>query len=216
MIDALGAIKMAEKIKSDIEIGFDRDSTYNSMQAGKLEIQRIDPDFLDGMAALLKFGSDKYPNTPWWQGLSYTQVIASLERHVQELKRGNDFDPEHGLHHAYAIAVNAMFLAYYQQRPEQFGGYDDRFFKESRGHARIDQYAAKLQPETRPPEPVGEPVHECEPSESELEGEERSSVCSSGSGKNRKRPKRYHRVREDDNPGAAGREEDDCPAEEQS
>jgi len=77
-------------------------------------------------ARVLTMGAEKYGDDNWRKGMDWKKVIASLERHVYAIKRGEDFDVESGLLHAAHVMCNAAFLAeYYKIYPQG----DDRFHR---------------------------------------------------------------------------------------
>lgn len=70
-------------------------------------------------AKVLTKGSEKYAERNWEKGMAWSKVLASLERHIQAFKRGEDYDPETGLLHSAHIMCNAAFLTeYYKIYPE--------------------------------------------------------------------------------------------------
>lgn len=81
----------------------------------KPRMDLIEPLFLDGLAAVLTFGAEKYAPHNWRKGLSYTRVIGAMMRHTNAIARGEDHDPETGLLHAYHVTCCAMFLSWYQE-----------------------------------------------------------------------------------------------------
>jgi len=77
----------------------------------------------DQYAKVLTSGADKYGGRNWEKGMAWTTILASLERHLYEIKRGNDYDKESGLLHSAHIMCNAAMLTeYYKLCPEK----DDR------------------------------------------------------------------------------------------
>lgn len=70
-------------------------------------------------AKVMTLGAKKYADRNWEKGMPWTTVMASLERHLQAFKRGEDFDPETGLLHTAHIICNAAYLTeYYRIYPE--------------------------------------------------------------------------------------------------
>jgi hypothetical protein len=68
---------------------------------------------------VLTKGSEKYAERNWEKGMKWSKVLASLERHLAAVKRGEDFDPETGLLHSAHIMCNAAFLTeYYKIYPQ--------------------------------------------------------------------------------------------------
>lgn len=115
------------------------DELAKHLSSGKPQVQDIDPTFLLEMGEVMTFGLTKYPNDPdgmpnWWKGGDYRDFVASCERHVLALARGEDIDPESGLPHAAHLAVDASFLRSWQRRGV---GVDNRLkSKETTGVAR--------------------------------------------------------------------------------
>lgn len=87
----------------------------------KLRVDLISPYAMEGLADVLTHsctvkradGAPPYPPRNWEKGLSWEQTLASLERHVMELKKGNLIDPFSGKPHADHIQCNAMFLSHF-------------------------------------------------------------------------------------------------------
>lgn len=70
-------------------------------------------------AKVLTKGAEKYAERNWENGMNWSKVIASLERHLQAVKSGEDFDKETGLLHSAHIMCNAAFLTeYYKIFPQ--------------------------------------------------------------------------------------------------
>lgn len=68
---------------------------------------------------VLTFGSTKYAERNWEQGMSWSKVIASLKRHVAKIEQGEDYDEETGLLHSAHVMCNAGFLTeYYKTYPQ--------------------------------------------------------------------------------------------------
>jgi uncharacterized HAD superfamily protein len=70
-------------------------------------------------ARVMTFGADRYGDHNWQRGMAWSKVLASLERHLQAIKRGEDFDQESGLLHSAHVMCNAAFLSeYYKIYPQ--------------------------------------------------------------------------------------------------
>jgi 5'(3')-deoxyribonucleotidase len=79
----------------------------------------IQADALDGMVQVLTMGSKKYSDRNWEHGMSWSNVLASMKRHIKKIEAGEDFDDESGLLHADHVQCNAHFLAaYYRIYPQ--------------------------------------------------------------------------------------------------
>lgn len=70
-------------------------------------------------AKVLTMGSNKYGARNWEKGMKWSNILSSLERHLQAIKRGEDYDEESGLLHSAHIMCNAAFLTeYYKIYPQ--------------------------------------------------------------------------------------------------
>ena len=69
------------------------------------------PNAIEGIAKVLMFGAEKYDRANWKRGLKYTEIIDSMQRHILKIMDGEDLDEESGLHHAFHIGCNSLFLA---------------------------------------------------------------------------------------------------------
>jgi hypothetical protein len=79
---------------------------------GKLRWNLISWAALVPLVQVLTFGADKYDDHNWKKGLSYTETIESLQRHLISFIEGEDNDKESKLSHVGHILCNAMFLSY--------------------------------------------------------------------------------------------------------
>lgn len=78
---------------------------------GKPMLNLIDPQAIEGLAAVLTFGAKKYAADNWRGGISNSRLIASLLRHLFAIMRGEYTDPESGLPHIDHVGCNWMFLS---------------------------------------------------------------------------------------------------------
>lgn len=74
-------------------------------------------------ALALEYGTQKYAKGNWRKGLSWSDTLDSLERHLDAFKEGEDLDPESGLHHLAHMAANVAFLCEFINTRKEF---DDR------------------------------------------------------------------------------------------
>lgn len=89
---------------------------YNN---GKLRYDLVHPYAHEQLVKVLTLGANKYAERNWEKGMSWSTVMASAERHLAAIKKGEDYDPETGLLHAAHLACNAHFLtAYYKIYPQ--------------------------------------------------------------------------------------------------
>jgi hypothetical protein len=70
----------------------------------------LDPDFLEHVAQVLGFGANKYDKHNWRQGINVSRLIAAAYRHLGAINRGENVDPESGLHHVAHLGCCVMFL----------------------------------------------------------------------------------------------------------
>jgi hypothetical protein len=82
---------------------------------GKNRLDLITPEFEWEMGNVLTHGAELYGENSW-QGVpdAVRRYTAALKRHTNRMTRGEIIDPSTGLYHAAQIAVNAMFLQYFQ------------------------------------------------------------------------------------------------------
>lgn len=105
--------------------------------SGKPRLDLVRPEFTMGLGEALAYGANKYaeevgqlPNYLKGEGLHYSKIIGSLERHINYWKMGVDIDEESGLHHLKLAAANLMFLLTYEECDM---GKDDRVKLGSKG-----------------------------------------------------------------------------------
>jgi Domain of unknown function (DUF5664) len=96
---------LGHKCKSGAPIfGIKADST-------KLPLDLLDPVALEGLAAVLAFGANKYAAHNWRGGFKWMRLMAALLRHAFAIIRGEDTDPESGLPHIDHLGCCWMFLS---------------------------------------------------------------------------------------------------------
>jgi hypothetical protein len=100
--------------------------------SGKAKWSLLPLEVFEPVVQVLMFGAKKYAawNFAEGNGLSWTEVGESTQRHLSEWMRGEDNDPESGLSHLGHIGCNLMFLLYYRMYAEK--GYkvqEDRFMR---------------------------------------------------------------------------------------
>lgn len=99
-------------------------STGVKYDQNKVPLDLVDPTAIEGLAAVLAFGANKYAAHNWRGGLSYSRLIAALMRHMFAILRGEDTDPESGLPHIDHAGCCWMFLSNMMKtRPDL----DDRY-----------------------------------------------------------------------------------------
>lgn len=74
---------------------------------------------MEELAKVFTKGAQKYEPRNWEKGMSWQSVLASLERHKEAFKKGEDKDEETGLLHMAHVAWNALALvSYYSIYPQ--------------------------------------------------------------------------------------------------
>jgi uncharacterized HAD superfamily protein len=92
----------------------------------KIRLDLVSPTATKELARVLTFGANKYEAHNWTKGMRWSRVLASLERHLNAIKAGIDYDEETGCLHSAHVMCNAMFLTdYYKIYPQG----DDRLHK---------------------------------------------------------------------------------------
>ena len=94
--------------------------------AGKPRYDLLPQHAISGMVDVLTYGAQKYEPRNWEKGMAWSNVTASLKRHLAAFESGEDYDKETGLLHMSHIMCNASFLAeYYSIYPQG----DDRVIR---------------------------------------------------------------------------------------
>lgn len=103
------------KISASLGLRYNDDKPRHSL---------IDPYALNELAKVLTFGAKKYKEHNWRNGLSISETLDSLLRHVEAFNSGEDFDSESTLHHIAHAMCNCMFILWmHKHKPDM----DDRF-----------------------------------------------------------------------------------------
>lgn len=77
----------------------------------KVRMDLVDAQAIEGLAAVLTFGAQKYAAHNWRKGISNSRLIAALLRHSFAILRGEYNDPESGLPHIDHVGCCWMFLS---------------------------------------------------------------------------------------------------------
>lgn len=72
----------------------------------------IPPYAIEEVSKILTEKLNKYNKNEWKYGLSWSQVLSSLKKHLLEFERGNDFDDK-GLLNIASVAMQALILTEY-------------------------------------------------------------------------------------------------------
>lgn len=82
---------------------------------GKVRMDLIEPEFIEGVGAVLTMGAEKYGANNW-QNVedAENRYYAATLRHLLAWRRGEKKDPESNLHHLLHVATNIMFLMHFE------------------------------------------------------------------------------------------------------
>lgn len=100
----------SKKTKEDVNKG---KGTKDDM--GKPDLTLLDPYFDEETVFVMMAGAKKYKRGNWQLDLEPVRILAALERHTNQIKKGEEFDKETGFRHSAHIRCNAMFLNYYER-----------------------------------------------------------------------------------------------------
>lgn len=79
----------------------------------KLRHDLISPIAMDELASILTYGTIKYDDRNWENGLKWSKdIIGSLKRHLVAFEMGIDNDEESGYSHTAHILANAHLLSH--------------------------------------------------------------------------------------------------------
>lgn len=83
--------------------------------AGKLPMDLLDPEWLEGVASVLRFGAEKYDAHNWRNGMSFSRLYAATQRHLMQFAKGWETDGESGESHLLHASCCLMMLYHMQQ-----------------------------------------------------------------------------------------------------
>lgn len=91
---------------------------------GKLDLTMVAPSLVEHAARVLCFGAEKYdrrnylrlPDGPH-------RIYQALRRHLHAFERGEDLDPETGLHHLAHAAGNLAMILHLLDEGRDVGGW---------------------------------------------------------------------------------------------
>jgi hypothetical protein len=110
-------------VEKEILVSDHLDSAGIKYDGGKVRLDLLPPEFLEGTAKVLTFGADKYGEYNWAKGMDWHRPYSALQRHLIAWWGGEDTDPETGLSHLAHAACNVAFLMAFEKRKT---GDDDR------------------------------------------------------------------------------------------
>jgi len=84
----------------------------------KLRIDLITPQIEEAIAKVLTDGASIYGDRNWEKGMLWTEVYASLRRHLLAFIKGEDYDESGNLHIDHVLTNAGILSTYYRTRPE--------------------------------------------------------------------------------------------------
>lgn len=96
----------------------------------KFPFSLIPPTAVRWIARVLGFGARKYARGQWMAGMSFSEIISGVRRHIDAWEAGEDMDPESGEPHLAHAMCGLSFLSWFISGPdaEQYRKFDDRLF----------------------------------------------------------------------------------------
>ncbi len=95
------------------DINSNEKGTAARYNGGKPDLSLIPLWTLEDEARVWMYGQKKYKAFNWMKGMPWSQVMASLMRHLAAFQAGEDLDPESKLPHLGHIMCNARMLTLY-------------------------------------------------------------------------------------------------------
>lgn len=92
----------------------------------KLMTELYPVDAYMGTCRGLTYGAKKYAPRNWEKGIKFGRVFGALLRHLFAWWKGEDVDPESGLHHLDHAGCCLAFLQQYTTQRERYAAFDDR------------------------------------------------------------------------------------------
>ncbi len=92
----------------------------------KLMTELYPVDAYLGTCRGLTYGAKKYAPRNWEKGIKFGRVFGALLRHLFAWWKGEDVDPESGLHHLDHAGCCLAFLQQYTTQRERYAEFDDR------------------------------------------------------------------------------------------
>jgi len=112
LVDPYFLSSLVEQLSYDAK---NEDKTYIRAASG---VQHLSADFITEMARVLAFGAEKYGANNWKQAPMAEArdiYLNALLRHALAYAKGNQHCVKDGQYHLAQIAVNAMFLFYFDK-----------------------------------------------------------------------------------------------------
>lgn len=95
-----------EREKSEVGLRFDQ---------GKIRYDLLQIHGLEELGKVSTIGAVKYADFNYLKGMDWLRIFGSLMRHAFAWWKGEDYDPETGLHHMAHCAWNCLTLVEYSK-----------------------------------------------------------------------------------------------------
>lgn len=103
-----------EEIDGNKEVFLSLEGAKND--SGKLRMDLIPPEAIEGLSEVLTMGAKKYAARNWEKGFDWGRSVAELKRHLTAWEKREDLDTESGLNHMKHVLCNAAFLVTFIDR----------------------------------------------------------------------------------------------------
>jgi hypothetical protein len=108
----------------------DKGLRYNE---GKSRVDLIPPDALLEVGKIYTYGANKYAPHNWEKGMNYSDMYASLQRHLLQFWDGETLDPESNQHHLTSVAFGVLGLLHFELNRDVYEQFDDRVKRSPNG-----------------------------------------------------------------------------------
>ena len=85
----------------------DREQT-EKQKIGKLNHFLVPVEVEEGIAEVYEYGAKKYNEDNYRMGFPSSYYYSAIRRHLSEVMKGKDLDPESDIHHLFHIAANCL------------------------------------------------------------------------------------------------------------
>ena len=92
----------------------------------KNRIDLIPSEIIEELGEIYTHGAKKYTDNNWRHGINYSRIYGAALRHLLAWNRGEDNDPDSGLHHLAHAFWNVGALLYYTMH-KRYKKFDDRW-----------------------------------------------------------------------------------------
>ena len=104
-------------------------------RVGKLPLELVDPEFIEGVARAMADGERKYVRGSWRDQVEspVDTYYGAAQRHLNAYRRGEKIAPDSGVHHLEHAAACIMFLLHFERLGlgSEFRAQYDRLKKEA-------------------------------------------------------------------------------------